>query len=70
MELLTVREVAAQLKVSPRQIWKMNSSGKLPAPIRICRSVRWDAASIFAWAQLGCPDRATFEARSEAGAAR
>ena len=60
-ELLTVREVATALKVSPRQIWKLSSAGRLPAPVRLARSVRWRAADIARFVELGCPPRAEFE---------
>ena len=61
-ELLTVREVAAALKVSPRQIWKLNAMGRLPAPIRQARSVRWRSSDIAEFVRLGCPSRDRFEA--------
>ena len=67
--LLTVREVAALLGVSPRQIWKLNSTGRIPAPLRLSRSVRWSAETISAWVRLGCPSRDRFEAVSGRGGA-
>ncbi len=60
--LLTARDVAAALKVSPRQIWKMLSSGKLVEPVRLGRSVRWRAEDIDEFIRLGCPNRERFEA--------
>lgn len=70
MELLTVKDVAAALKVSTRQIWKMLSSGKLVEPVRLGRSVRWRAGDIAEWIRLGCPSRERFEAECAAGAGR
>lgn len=64
--LLNVRDVAAALKVSPRQVWKLTSSRRMPAPVRISRSVRWRASDIDEWVQLGCPSREDFEAEVEA----
>src|SRR3990172_10348059 len=61
-ELLTVRDVAAALKISPRQVWKLNSMGRLPAPLRLSRSVRWSAELISKWVRLGCPPRDRFYA--------
>ena len=63
-ELLRVRDVAAQLKVSQRQVWKMHSAGGLPEPVRIGRSVRWRVDDIDRWVQLGCPRRERFEAET------
>jgi predicted DNA-binding transcriptional regulator AlpA len=60
--LMTVREVAVALRVSPRQIWKLNSTHRLPAPVRLCRSVRWRASDIAEFVRLGCPSRDRFEA--------
>ncbi len=62
MELLTVKDVAAALKISPRQCWKLLSCGRLPAPVRLSRSVRWRAADIAEFVRLGCPPRDRFEA--------
>jgi predicted DNA-binding transcriptional regulator AlpA len=59
--LLTVREVAERLGVSPRQIWKLRASGRLCTPVRLSRSVRWRASDIAKFIDLGC-DMARFEA--------
>ncbi len=67
-ELLTVHEVAQALKVSARQIWKLNSSGRLPAAVRLARSCRWRAADISRFIDVGC-DMRQFEA-AKAGAER
>ncbi len=66
-ELFTVRELAARMKVSQRQIWKMLSSGKVPEPIRLGRSVRWRKTDIDEWVRLGCVSREEFEAACAAG---
>ena len=71
--LLNVRDVANALKISPRQCWKLLSAGKLPSPIRLSRSVRWRAADICRFVELGCPSREVFEASlsaDKAGTAR
>lgn len=69
MELLTVRDVANALKISPRQCWKLLSCGRLPAPVRLSRSVRWRASDIARFVELGCPSRDAFEA-AKAGEGR
>lgn len=60
-ELLTVRDLSAELKVSSRQCWKLLSSGRLPLPVRLGRSVRWRSADIARFVELGCPSRDVFE---------
>lgn len=63
MQLLDVRQVAAALRLSQRQCWNLVASGRLPNPIRIGRSVRWRAADIARFVDLGCDaDRFATEA--------
>ncbi len=59
---MTAKDVAAALRVSCRQVWKLTSCGRLPAPVRLARSVRWRAADIARFIELGCPSRDVFEA--------
>ncbi len=60
-KLLTAAAVGEVLSVSKRQIFRLNSCGKLPAPIRIGGSVRWRLSEIENFISMGCPDRKTFE---------
>ena len=60
-QLLTAKELGALLSLSKRQIFRLNSCGKIPAPIRIGGSVRWANSTIESWIDMGCPDRQTFE---------
>ena len=47
MELLTVKEVAKVLKMTPRSIYRLQSEGRIPASFRIAPSTsRWDAAEV------------------------
>lgn len=62
IQLLTAKELGALLNLSKRQIFRLNSCGKLPAPIRIGGSVRWAESTIAQWLKAGAPDRKTFEA--------
>ena len=48
-ELWTVKDLAAALKLGRRTIWRMVSTGSIPQPIRLGRSVRWRRATIEAW---------------------
>ena len=62
IQLLTAKQLGARLSLSKRQVFRLNSCGKLPAPIRIGGSVRWAYSTIQSWIDMGCPDRQTFEA--------
>jgi prophage regulatory protein len=63
--LLTARALAGLLSVSRRQVFRLNSAGKLPAPIRIGGVVRWSAQQISDWLSAGAPDRKTWESIKE-----
>jgi predicted DNA-binding transcriptional regulator AlpA len=65
-KLLTAKAVGEMLSLSKRQIFRLNSCGKIPAPIRIGGSVRWAEGTIVMWLQAGAPDRKSFEALLEA----
>ncbi|MHC4476779.1 MAG: helix-turn-helix transcriptional regulator [Planctomycetota bacterium] len=61
------KELAGMLGVSLRQIWRLNATGKLPRPVRLGGSVRWNRAEVMQWFnEAGCPDRQTWEARKGA----
>jgi prophage regulatory protein len=64
-QLLTAAVLGQRLNLSKRQIFRLNSCGKIPAPIRIGGSIRWAESSIAAWLAAGAPDRKTFEAMQE-----
>lgn len=53
-ELLTIRELAKALKLSPRSIWRLVRNRQLPLPIRIGGSIRWRAEDISRWIAQGC----------------
>ncbi len=57
-----VKTLAAFLHCSPRHVERLNSSGRLPRPIRIGRLVRWPHDEITAWIHAGCPDRRRWRA--------
>jgi prophage regulatory protein len=61
-KLLTAKALGQILNLSKRQIFRLNSSGKIPAPLRIGGSVRWANSTIQSWIDMGCPDRQVFEA--------
>lgn len=49
--------LASKLRVSRSMVHKLNSAGKLPAPVRLGRCLRWRAEEITAWLAAGCPSR-------------
>lgn len=61
-KLLTAKALGEMLSLSKRQIFRLNSSGKIPSPIRIGGSVRWSEITIGEWLIAGAPDRRTWEA--------
>ena len=65
-KLLTANAVGEMLSLSVRQIFRLNSCGKIPAPIQIGGSIRWSSEIIAEWLQAAAPDRKTFEAMQEA----
>lgn len=61
--LITVEELAAELRLSPAMIYKMLNTAQLPAPVRVGRRVRWRREEIAAWVAAGCPSRDVWETR-------
>ena len=55
--LVTANEIAEMVGVSSRTIWRWDSSGKVPKPIRIGKAVRWRRQDIDEWVKDGCPPR-------------
>ena len=55
-ELLTIRELAKVLKLSPRSIWRLVKNHQLPVPVRIGGSIRWRAEDIIRWINDGCQE--------------
>ena len=53
--------LARLLGISLRHVWGLNSSGRLPRPIRLGRSVRWVRAELEAWLAAGGPRRDEWE---------
>lgn len=61
-KLLTAKAVGEMLSLSKRQIFRLNSCGKIPAPIRIGGAVRWSEQEISNWLAADAPDRNTWQA--------
>lgn len=64
--LLPANAIGQILGLSKRQIFRLNSCGKIPSPLRIGGAVRWRALEISAWLAAGAPDRKAWESREEA----
>ncbi len=45
--------VAKLLSISERHVWALSASGRLPPPIRLGRSVRWNRAELQDWLAAG-----------------
>ncbi|MFX1562892.1 MAG: helix-turn-helix transcriptional regulator [Promethearchaeota archaeon] len=65
-QLLSAKMLGDMLSLSKRQIFRLNSCGKIPAPVRINGAVRWKLSDIELFLQWNCPDRQEFEARKNA----
>jgi len=60
-QLLSAKALARMLCLSKRSIFRLNSSGKIPAPLRVGGAVRWSAEECAEWLAAGAPDRKTWE---------
>ena len=61
--LLNARQAAALLGISMASLYRYANEAKLPAPVRVGRSVRWREDELRQWIAAGCPERAEWEAR-------
>lgn len=53
--LIAAAQVAKMLQISTRTLWRLNSAGSLPAPVRLGGAVRWRLEEIKIWIARGCP---------------
>ena len=60
-ELLTAGDLAKRLRVSLRQVYRLDKSGSLPRPLRIGGCTRWREDEISAWLKCGAPARSVWE---------
>lgn len=61
--LLVNAKTAARLCGIGRTCWyALLASGRIPAPVRLGRAVRWRASELAAWCAAGCPPRERWEA--------
>jgi predicted DNA-binding transcriptional regulator AlpA len=70
-ELIDADQLAALLNVHPATVYRMQSRGRLPAPLRLSRGcVRWRLGEIRDWLAAGAPPRREWEARRGAANGR
>jgi predicted DNA-binding transcriptional regulator AlpA len=53
--LIDVREVALQLGLSERSVWRFARTAKMPLPMKLGKARRWRAEEVRAWINEGCP---------------
>jgi len=58
-------EVAKLLGISVRHVWALLAQGRIPRPVRLGRSVRWNLDELRNWLDAGAPDAATWERRRQ-----
>lgn len=58
---ISARQLSQMLGISLRQCWRLSSAGKLPKPVRLGGSIRWNRAEVQHWFEAGCPDRRLWE---------
>ena len=59
--LLTAADIARLLAVTVRHVRALDSSGRLPRPVRLGRAVRWSRSELVAWLDAGAPSRDRWE---------
>ena len=67
-KLLTAKAVGEMLSLSKRAVFRMRSARLIVSPVKVGQgAIRWRLSDIERWIELGCPDRAEFEAVTNAG---
>ena len=59
--MLTVRGVARLLCCSPRTVYRLTDSGRMPRPVKLGALVRWPKATVERWIDAGCPSTEDME---------
>lgn len=58
---VTVEELAGMIPCTRRTVYNLIDSGRIPAPIKLGRMVRWPVSEIDRWISAGCPDATDWE---------
>ena len=53
--LLDVGGAASMLGCSPRHVYRLSDSGRMPRPVKVGRLVRWRRGDLEEWIGDGCP---------------
>ncbi|WP_146405834.1 helix-turn-helix transcriptional regulator [Allorhodopirellula heiligendammensis] len=53
--LMSVDAVAAMLAISTRHVYRLADSGRMPRPVKLGGSNRWDRDVVENWIREGCP---------------
>lgn len=65
--MIRAPEAARLVGISLRHFKSLNSSGRLPGPIRLGKAVCWRVDELRQWIQAGCPERTKWAVISLAG---
>jgi excisionase family DNA binding protein len=57
--MLDDKRVAQVLGVSVRHVHRLADAGRMPRPLKLGGSRRWDRATLDAWIAAGCPSTST-----------
>lgn len=68
--LIDADALAILLCISPRQVSRLNSAGKLPPSITLGRCRRWRVDEVREWIAAGGPPRSRWNLGSSVGGAR
>jgi excisionase family DNA binding protein len=60
--LVDAREAAALTGISRSHFLALNSSGRVPQPVRLGRRTLWRREELAAWIEAGCPSRDRWQA--------
>ena len=69
VRMLNAKDLSLCLKVSTRQIHRMNRSALIPAPLLLGGCTRWSVIEVAAWLRAGSPPRNEWELLREAALA-
>jgi predicted DNA-binding transcriptional regulator AlpA len=59
--LMTVDDLARELRTSAKTIRRMDQSGRLPRAVKISHGKRWPRQTIVRWIAASCPPRTEWE---------
>ncbi|MDR1745523.1 MAG: helix-turn-helix domain-containing protein [Planctomycetota bacterium] len=54
--LVDAKEAARLCCISESMLYKLNTAGKMPAPVRLGSLLRWKRRELLEWIEAGCPE--------------